>query len=157
MQVTLQLLDVTCAGCGRDATVGVMPDGVHGQFVLRSAGSTDEVFLDAMHDPTYDEVEALIGHSRRLIGKDAWFRAHALQRTYGEIACDPDSAGSFFNIGKLPNCPLCGHAVLHSWRPTVPPRFTQRQIPPATHHRWDALSSAEKAFRVDDVLAARGF
>ena len=153
----LQLLQVTCAQCGRDSTVSVMPDGVHGQFILRSAGSLDEVFLDAVHDPTYDEVEGLLNQSRRLMGKDAWFRAHALQRSYGEIACDPDRTGSFFHIGKLPNCPRCGHATLHSWRPMTPPQFVDRDVAPVTHRAWDALSAPQKAFRVDDVLESRGF
>ncbi|HIV72916.1 MAG TPA: hypothetical protein H9903_18410 [Candidatus Aquabacterium excrementipullorum] len=153
----LQRLHVTCAQCGQDSSVSVMPDGVHGQFVLRSIGSLEEAFLNAVQDPTYDEVEHLINHSRRLIGKDNWFRAHALQRTYGEIACDPDSTGSFFNIGKLPNCPKCGHATLHSWRPMSPVQFVDRDIAPVTHRAWHALSEAQKAFRVDDVLEARGF
>lgn len=153
----LQLLQVTCARCGQDSTVAVMPDGIHAQFVLRSAGSLEEAFLDAVQDPTYDEVDALLNQSRRMIGKDGWFRAHALQRTYGEIACDPDSTGSFFNIGKLPNCPACGHPTLHSWRPMVPPQCVDKGIPAVTHRAWTALSELQKAFRVDDVLESRGF
>lgn len=153
----LQLLHVTCAQCGRDSHVAVMPEGIHGEFVLRSSGSLDEVYLNTLHDPTYDEVDALIRQSRRLIGKDDWFRAHVLQSTYGEIACDPDSTGSFFRIGKLPNCPLCGHASLHSWKALNPMQFVDRNIAPVSHQRWLALSEARRGFRVDDVLEAKGF
>ena len=153
----LQLLNVTCAQCGRDSMVAVMPEGIHGEFVLRSSGSLEEVYLDATRDPTFDEVDALIRQSRRLVGKDDWFRAHALQSTYGEIACDPDSTGSFFRIGKLPSCPLCAHASLHSWRALTPPQFVDRDIAPVSHQRWQALSEEKRGFRVDDVLEARGF
>ncbi|RRS05303.1 hypothetical protein EIP75_07080 [Aquabacterium soli] len=153
----LQLLHVTCAQCGRDSHVGVMPEGIHGQFVLRSTDSLDEAFLDTATDPTYEEVDALLNRSRRMIGKDDWFRAHALQRTYGETACDPDSTGSFFRIGKLPNCPLCGHASLHSWKALSPPAFIDREIAPVSHRAWLALSEAQKEFRVDDVLEDNGF
>jgi hypothetical protein len=155
-KMRLQLLQVSCAHCGQDSTVSVMPDGVHGQFVLRSDASLDEAFLDALQDPTYDEVDAMLSRSRRLLGKDDWFRAHALQRTYGEIACDPDSTGHSFRIGKLPNCPQCGRAVL-KWQRVEPPQFIDRDIPHATHRRWEKLSALEKEFRVDDVLERQGF
>ncbi|MFY9477266.1 MAG: hypothetical protein WAQ08_06335 [Aquabacterium sp.] len=152
----LQLLRVSCAHCGQDSTVSVMPDGVHGQFVLRSETSLDEAFLDAVHDPTFDEVDTLLNQSQRMLGKDNWFRAHALQRTYGEIACDPDSTGHAFRIGKLPNCPHCGRAVLN-WQAISPPQFVDREIPPATHKVWEHLSTLQKEFRVDDVLERQGF
>jgi len=152
----LQLLQVSCAHCRQDSTVSVMPDGVHGQFVLRSDASLDEAFLDAMHDPTFDEVEAMLSRSWRMVGKDDWFRAHVLQRTYGEIACDPDSTGHPFRIGKLPNCPQCGGAVLN-WRAISPPQFVDCEIPSVTHRVWERLSELQKEFRIDDVLERQGF
>lgn len=134
-----------------------MPEGIHGQFGLRSSASLEEAFLDTTWDPTCDEVDALLNRSRRMIGKDDWFRVHALQRTYGEIGCDPDSTGSFFRTGKLPNCPLCGHAALHSWKAMSPLMFVDREILPASHWAWLDLSEAQKEFRVDDVLEGNGF
>lgn len=153
----LQLLNFKCGQCTRSFSAPVMPAGTHGEFVLRSTGSLEEVYLDARRDQTYDEVEILINRNPVMLDKDEWYRAHVLQKAYGEIACDPDSTGSPFSIGKLPNCPHCGSANAHSWRFVDPPQFLDKALPPVTHHEWAGLSPQRKQARVDAVLASRGF
>jgi hypothetical protein len=148
----LQLVKYRCANCGGEFKDPVIGFYSYGEFLLRSSGG-DTVYLDAIGDQAYQEVDGLMKASAKVLGKTSNELVCILRRIYGAVACDPDRMGDFFEIGKFPQCPFCNRQEMEYWEATEPPEFVEKNIPPVTHVGWNILSHVEKQARVEQVLS----
>lgn len=148
----LQLVKFKCAKCKNQFKAPVIGFDSYGEFLLRSIGNAEEAYLDAIEDQTYQEVDTLLKANTRMAGREPNVLADMLRKTYGAIACDPDSAGNPFQIGAFPKCPFCDSQEMEYWEATEPPEFVERTLQPVTHIGWSLLSDAEKKAKVDEVL-----
>lgn len=155
--MNLQLINVTCASCSGIFQVPALLSGAYGEFLLRSAGSFEVAYLNALEDATYDEVYELIKQNPRMHGKGENLIADVLRHIYGVIACDPDSAGHCFGIGLVPPCPFCQGTRVAHWEATEPPVFVDLPVNPVTHIYWDSLSKAQKIDKIEGKLASLGY
>lgn len=153
----LQLVKYICGVCKFEFKAPQIKAGAYAEFLLRGQPMESIAYLDAMEDKTYDEVDALIKSNPRLTGKSANVIAGILRKSYGAIACNPDSDGNAFQIGALPVCPSCGSQSIEYWEVIDPPEFIDRVVPPVTHSVWQSLDSYEKAQKVDQVLSDLGY
>lgn len=153
----LQLVKYLCGDCKFEFKAPQIKTGAYAEFLLRSQSMESLAYLDAMEDKTYDEVDALIKSNPRLTGKSANVLAGILRKSYGAIACDPDSEGNVFQIGALPVCPSCGSQSMEYWEVIEPPEFIDRVTPSVSHTLWQSLNNNEKAQKVDLVLSNLGY
>ena len=148
----LQLTIFKCAKCANIFKAPDIAHGAYGEFLLRSVD--DELaYLDAIADETYQEVNLMVKANLRMIGKTPNVVADILRKTYGAIACDSDSSGQPYQIGRFPKCPGCNSNEMEFWEPTEPPEFIEEPVRPVTHTRWSLLSRLEREERVDHVLS----
>ena len=68
------------------------------------------------------------------------------------VCCDLANDGSSYHIGLLPICPSCGSRDMASWGSTNPPEFSEQDIKPVTHERWNKLTIEEKKALVDEAV-----
>ncbi|MCY1279422.1 hypothetical protein D9M69_383140 [compost metagenome] len=153
----MQLIKFKCAKCGSQFKAPDLSFYSYGEFLLRSIGNADEVYLNAMEDRVYQEVNALLKVNPRVSERKPNALAEVLRKAFGMIACDPDYAGQPFQIGAFPKCTSCGAQEMDCWEATEPAEFVERNLPLATHVAWAALSDADKEERADSVLAQLGY
>jgi hypothetical protein len=153
----MQMVKFNCLKCGCQFKAPELGFDSYGEFLLRSAGSASEAYLDAMQDSTYQEVNGLLKSHARLRELKPNALAAVLRKSYGLIACDLDQTGNAFQIGMFPKCPSCGSQEMASWEATDPPEFVEKEISPVTHVAWSSLSDAEKAAKVDLALTQMGY
>lgn len=126
---------------------------VYGFLLLRSANNF-MAFLNAIEDPTFDEVRSLIktsSHRRHLRGID---RSGILHRIFGELACDTDPKGSVFVIDMPPTCHACGSQEIAAWDFKDPPEIADIDVPHVTHEYWNSLTPEQKKERAERLIAA---
>jgi predicted nucleic-acid-binding Zn-ribbon protein len=153
----MQMLKFNCLKCGNHFNAYELGVDSYGVFILRSAGTASEAYMDALQDSTYQEVNGLLKLHARLRELKPNELAAVLRKSYGLIACDPDQAGQPFQIGMFPKCPSCGSQEMASWEATDPPVFIEMEISPVTHTVWFSLSEAEKVFKVNQGLEQLGY
>ena len=151
------MLKFNCLKCGNHFNAHELGVDSYGVFILRSAGTASEAYLDAMQDSTYQEVNGLLKLHARWRELKPNELADVLRKSYGLIACDPDQAGQPFQIGMFPKCPSCGSQEMASWEATDPPVFIEMEISPVTHMSWSSLSDAEKTTKVAQALKQLGY
>ena len=153
----LHLFNYHCANCKCVFKVPKLAAQTYGEFLLRSVDGSDEVYLNALNDPTYDEVHQLIKSNVKMAHKSANALAGVLRKIYGAVACDPGSAGGAYQLAGSPKCPSCGSQEIASWEATEPPEFVEKEVRPVTHANWNWLSSEEKVHKVDTELSLLGY
>ena len=131
----------SCAGTFEAPIVG--PYTSCGTFLLRSSTGAAR-YLDAFQDETYKEVGRLLkAHEKTSRLSDSGY-GKALQRIYGEIACDGDADGNPFIISAYPVCPVCKSQEMAYWEFKAPPEFIDVALEHVTHNKWNSLSEDEK-------------
>jgi hypothetical protein len=143
----LEMIEYTCASCEFTFDSPGLGESAYGEFLLRSRGGA-VAYLNAIRDPTYKEVDGLLGQLPSTSTLSAIDRARILRRVYGPVACDRDDHGTPFEIDALPVCPSCRSNAISSWRFKNPPVFIDIEVPPATHVEWEGLSEADKDGRL---------
>jgi hypothetical protein len=147
----LELVKYECARCTTQFEAPEVVAGSYGEFLLRSpAGSV--MYLDALEDKTYEEVDRLLAANDKTRELSAFNRSEVLRRIYGEIACDTDDAGATFVLGAHPLCPDCGSQEMASWQSKEPPELVDVAIENVTHHGWNSLSEIEKRELLKRIL-----
>ena len=149
----LVLVKYTCSKCSTQFKAPELPNGIYGDFLLRSGIAGDMRFLAAIDDGTYDEVDTLMLEIAAVANQNVHKRADILREIYGQVACDPDRNGNFFKIGLDPACPSCGSQSGADWRFTEPPEFVNQDVPPVTHRRWNGMSADAKRAAVLESVA----
>ncbi|MHB8386565.1 hypothetical protein [Metallibacterium sp.] len=149
----LQIFEYQCEASGHSFRAPELPIDVYGEFLLRNETDAAMVYLNAIADPTYKEVDMLLQRHPSLAGVPPNRRADILRRIYGAVACDLDSEGRPFRIGQHPKCPVCSSANVRSWQEVQPVEFVDLDIPAATHSIWTALTEDQKADRVNSALS----
>ena len=148
----LQLAKFKCKNCKTEFKANILKFEGYGEFSLRTPHANNIAYLNALEDKTYDEVDVLLKDNIYPKGKSANELANVLQNTYGEIACDPDVNGYYYQIGGSPSCTTCNRPCLDQWELIEPPVFVYKEIQSVTHNYWNSLSSQEKLVRVYDTL-----
>jgi hypothetical protein len=121
----------------------------YGSF-LGVSPTPEAVFLDAPASPVYAEVQAVVSENGRTPGMTGMAAGRLIRSVVGSVF-DPDSNRSPFTFVGTPPCPRCASAqlaLLHETETPWPGTISQ-----ATHKRWDALTSTEKATAVDRILS----
>ena len=151
----LHLFEYTCQPCHTHFKAPeVMPDS-YGEFLMRSE-SGDTVFLNALEDPVYQEVDDILACLLSGQSVSAVKRASLLRKVFG-VACDTDVQGYRYGINTSPLCPHCGSIHMEGWEATEPPEFVDLDLPQVSHCKWIALNPAEKALCLKQALAALGY
>lgn len=145
-----------CTNCNCVFKVPKLANQAYGEFLLRSSDGSDEAYLNAFNDPTYDEVHQILKSNVKTAHKSANALADILRKIYGAVACDPDGAGGAYQLAGSPKCPSCGSQESASWEATEPPEYIDKEVNPVTHSNWNQLASEEKAHKVDAVLSLLG-
>jgi hypothetical protein len=151
--VKLHLFKYRCKHCHSTFKAPTILSSAYGEFLLRSEGRRTEAYLNAITDPVYREVDALVkAHSKvaRMRSSEA---ADVLQKIFG-VACDPDSDGTEFRIDRLPRCSSCGGEPDY-WEATESPEIVENELRPVTHERWNRMSAQEKGLVVDRAVTNR--
>lgn len=153
----LQLVKYLCGSCKFEFSSPQLKVGSYAEFLLRSKSRDDIVYLNAIEDKTYDEVDVLIKSNPKLKGKSGNIYASILRKSYGAIACDPSKQGGGYQIGALPVCPSCCSQSMDYWEFIEPPEFVDRFVSHVTHSGWEGLNMSEKIKKVDMVLSEFGY
>ena len=141
----LQAFLYVCEPSGHEFQAPELPFNSYGEFLLRDETGTSLSYLNAFSDPTLAEVSGLLEATPEMGYLTAGQRGRVLQRSYGEVACDPDVEGRHFRIGQHPRCPACSSTTMRSWDEVVPVDFIEVDVPLVTHVRWRSLSEGQKA------------
>lgn len=153
----LHLFNYQCANCKCVFKVPKLAAPQYGEFLLRSVGGSEAAYLNALKDPTYDEVHQLVKASAKMVHKSANMLADALRKIYGAVACDPSSAGGAYELAGSPKCPSCGRRNMAAWEATEPSEYVEKEVRPVTHSDWNQLSSEEKMHKVEVELSLLGY
>ncbi len=152
MKMNLQTFFFICGGCGKEYEALELPSSQYGQLSLRCIPSNRLLFLDALNDPVYEEVAAILTNIRAAPKEGTVEFADILHGLF-HVACDKPQ-GEKCGIGTEPVCTYCGHNVPTSWRESSPPVLTACDVPSVTHNEWDGLSKEQKVKRVKAALGA---
>lgn len=136
------LFKYTCKQCDAIYKAPEMSFDSYGEFLMRSP-SGEVVYLNAMSDSTYVEVDELLKSIPSLQGISPAQFAKIQKKVFG-VACDTDSKGNRYGIDTKPICPFCGNQVPFYWEATEPPEFIDMVFPEVTHNDWLQLGKAEK-------------
>lgn len=136
------LFKYTCKKCGAIYKAPELSFDSYGEFLMRSvAGET--VYLNAISDPVYDEVDKLLHELLNEKKFNSFQYANLLQTIFG-VACDKDSKGNRYDIKNKPKCNNCRFQEPSYWEATEPPEFIELNIPEVEHNKWSELTKAEK-------------
>ncbi|WDI42663.1 hypothetical protein [Bremerella sp. P1] len=108
-------------------------------------------YLNANLDPTFTEVDRLIGNDPRAESLDQFKRADVLNNVFG-VACDKDSKGHDFHIGLKARCTHCKQRKIIVWESIEPPKYVEKEVPHVTHETWSALKESEKQSLISTAL-----
>jgi DNA-directed RNA polymerase subunit RPC12/RpoP len=137
-----------CDNCKSSFVAPVLSDFSYGDFLLWSA-SDSVVFMGAIGDRAYKEVMDWIEVKEQSGAMKGLDTAHILQTLFGELACDVDSAGRPYHIGRPP-CPNCGSRRMYSVGDKI---VGWVDISDVSHNEWFSLSAQEKEDRLDRALS----
>jgi len=140
-----------CAKCQHSFKASGISGFLYGLFIMRSPETGEEVLLDAIEDPVYNEVSDILEIEFSTSEIDNFDSASVLQEIFG-IACDPDSKENLFKIGGIPKCPQCGSDEVAFWEAPEPPEMVEKQIPSVTHNKWNALDHNQKVNLIREAL-----
>jgi hypothetical protein len=141
-----------CSNCKNHFKAPEISGAAFGEFLLRSSGASEIRYLNALDDPTYEEVSKLMLMNDDVAALSAVRRAKILQEIYGPVACDRDAQGQPYQLGVHPACPTCATQSMSNWEFTDPPEFIDIDILPVTHLNWSMLSNESKRKLVQEML-----
>jgi len=144
------LFKYTCKNCGCQFKAPEIGFDAYGEFLLRSS-SGETVYINAMSDSTYQEVDQLMKKLPVNQGVSAVKLAEILRKIFG-IACDIDSKGQLFSINTKPKCPSCGSNEMSYWEATEPPEYVDKEFPNVTHDKWQSMTDNEKLKLLSDSI-----
>jgi hypothetical protein len=147
----LQLFRYECAPYRHKFESPSLAAAGYGLFLLRSDRSDHLAFLDALSDPVFLELEAILLEFKAFNEKDSRGRAKLLHEAFG-VTCDPSEDGESYNIVQYPRCPVCGTRQMHYWEVIEPPIFVDIEVPSVEHKRWAALTATQKRRLVSAAL-----
>ena len=148
----LELVKYKCASCASTFEGPEIGSDSYGEFLLRSSSGA-VVYLDALQDKSYEEVDQLLAAHEKTGGLSAFDRAQVLRRVYGEIACDKDDDGNPLVLGAHPTCPVCGSQEMASWEFKEPPELVDVALEPLTHNWCNSLSGNERLILIEQSLS----
>lgn len=149
----VELAYYTCGCCECKFTAHKLIAGSYGEFLLRSAGTGQEAYLNAMADDTYMEVNNILASLPQMMNVKPIVKAGYLKSIYGLVACDTDNNGYPFEIGLNPKCPRCSSREIKFWEVVEPIEVIDKDIPFVTHFRWNKLSREDKIILVTESLS----
>lgn len=152
MKVKLHLFKYRCKRCRSVFKAPTIMSSAYGEFLLRSEGKRTEAYLNAVADPVYREVDALIKAHPKVAKMRSSEAADVLQKIFG-VACDPDLDDTEFQIDRLPRCSACGGEPDY-WEATEPPEIVEKELAPVTHERWSRMNAQERALAVDRAVTS---
>lgn len=150
MAITAHLFNYICVQQGHHYDAPAIPDFSYGEFVMRSKSGRYSVYLNALADPVFDEVAGIVKASQ-LAGNLSDLQITDVQQKAFGIACDPSPDGSPFQIGKPPQCPICGSNPSES---SIAMPEVMVDLPVPTHDDWNRLSEREKVERVEKFITS---
>lgn len=142
-----------CDSNGHEFEALDLAEGAYGEFLLRDASGKSVRCLNALVDPTYDEVGSIIDRLPLTSSLSARKKAQALQAIFGEVACDPDLNGNTFRIGQQPSCPVCGTTKMQAWDATQPAVYANAVVEPVTHVLWHAMDASHRREAVRSAIS----
>ena len=155
MVLTLFNDEYGCGNCGRRFRVPSFSEFSYGEFLLRSEGTTEQLYLQGLDNSVFDELGDFTDHNPRLAKIDANTRADLFQEAFGELAIDPNDQGAHWSLGRFPTCPDCGEAKW-GWRREINEAITVELAEP-TYSLWNGYATNEKKLRVDQFLKRKGY
>jgi hypothetical protein len=120
----------------------------HGVFLGVSA-TPEAAFLDAINDPAYAEIHALVTQDARTEGMSPADAGGLVRDVVGSVF-DPDGMRSPYDFNGTPPCPRCLSSQIELLHETQAPWLGA--VIQATHRQWDTLPPAAKAAAVKHVL-----
>ncbi len=150
--MTLLLWTFRCSKCGEVYESLGLPEWAYGEFLMRSPRET--AYLNALDDCVYQEVADIMESLSEMRSVLESHRADLLQAIFG-YACDTDSDGAQFSIGRHPPCPNCGSCEPESWQTVEPIQWIDYDLPHITHQRWYALDKRERRSLVCHAIHAQ--
>ncbi len=141
-----------CSSCGQDYFDLAKGDHAYGELTARSTGTGQLVYVSALTDPVFGEVERLAEETLAGTGLQPtgqrW--SAAVQRAY-TVACDPCEDGTPFLIGGHPACPACKARQPVAWEHTGEHQI--RDVSEPTHKRWLALTPKQRRRLIRSEIA----
>jgi hypothetical protein len=150
----LILYNYICQNCNNVIKAPALVVFGYGPLLLRSTGDNNQIAMITVLDPVGDEVEDLLNINPDYAARTQDERSSLFQSVIGEIACDPDKAGCFYQV-KEPKCTNCHIQEITQYRETIPSEFIESEVPEVTHALWNTLSEQEKIRKVKNVLYSR--
>jgi len=144
------LYKYTCKSCKCEFKAPELGFDSYGEFLLRSS-SGETVYMNAMSDAVYQEVDELLKRQPVNQGVSAVKLADILRSVFG-VACDDDYQGQRFSITAKPKCPACGCVESSYWVATEPPEYTNIDFPNVTHNEWLKLTESQKQKLISDSI-----
>ncbi|WP_036293555.1 hypothetical protein [Methylosinus sp. PW1] len=141
----------TCDDCGHAFETPDVDPGSYGEFVLRTS-TGHAAFLDALHDPTYEEADRMLAANPAISGYSAMKRADLLQAIFGEACCDRAEDGSVFSMTQHPICPRCKSAKIRSWDVKEPVEIVDVDMPTVSHRTWLGMNDKEREARLAESV-----
>jgi hypothetical protein len=142
--------------CRRDGLHFTAPEIVagYGTFLLRSTGTGEEAYVEAISDDVFAEVGRLVDRlpdAARLPGPERG----ALTQAVFSVACDPAIDGTPFVIGGKPHCARCGSDDVEFVQATGPPEFIDIDLSHVTHRWWSGLRPEDRRRLVEEAVGHR--
>lgn len=151
MLVKCNAFQYQCGMCGTSFEVPVYLAG-YGKFLLRSYGTGEMAWLDAIASYAFKEGSELIKAHPKVIGLKSNDQSKIVQDVIGAVY-DNDSQGNSFGINTDPKCPNCGEQSAAGYEEMQPSKLIEIDVDPVTSKHWDKLSEKEKKSLVDKLLA----
>jgi len=130
------------------------PDFHYGSGIIRTADPHDLALVEAIGDPVFEEVGAIVEDLLTAAGKRNWL-GHCFERVFG-IACDPAPSGQRYSLTEKVRCPICGSTDLVRYGPGEPPQVDTVELPVVTYSAWQQLSYEEKREKIREALQKAG-
>jgi hypothetical protein len=146
------MAEFTCGECRTilRAPVPVVAD--YGTLTYRSEGRGTLAIVNALEDPTFDEISHLTEQLQEVAAATARERGAAIQWVFGATA-DYDIDGSRFGVDFPPRCPNCESNNVVDFTVIEPPEFVDVELPLLSHDHWSGLDEPDKMTDVRQAAA----
>ena len=151
MLIKCNLFQYQCGKCGGSFEAPVYLAG-YGKFLLRSDGTDEMAWLDAIASDAFKECSELIKTHSKVIILKSIAQSNIVQDVIGAIY-DKDSQGNNFGINIDPRCPHCGEQNAAGYEEVQPSKLVEIDVDSVTSNHWDKFSMEEKKSLVDNLLA----
>jgi hypothetical protein len=138
----LIMYEYICKRCNISYKTPGLSLNSYGEFLMRSIGGSF-VYLDAISDPVFAELEELIREvcTSKKLNESQY--SDLIQSLFG-LTCDLDPEDNEYSIMNRPICPNCGFNEPSCWDEVYPYEFVDMNVPVVTHNHWEKLTKLEK-------------